>query len=309
MNILVLTNSDILSGPTLKYLLETNQLGGVGFVQSSERQVLPMLEGLGLGSDHTLSLKREDWVKVMTRFIEERQIQSVWVLTFPWIIPSKLLEISDLTFVNFHFGLLPKYKGADPIFWQLKNREQEGGVTIHLMSEQVDEGPILLQKKLRIIPGENYGLHCKRLGETNKEYLDELFEKLNEKDQSFLTLESEEALFDRKPSEQDLSINWSQQSAEEIEWLVNAANPKYQGARTSIAGIEIRILEVTPVNMEQSVEANPGQIVHADVVYGIVVACRDQEYLRITVVQTSEGYLSGVKLFNLGFLAGHSFAD
>ena len=71
----------------------------------------------------------------------------------------------------------------------------------------------------------------------------------------------------------------------------------------------MRILEVTPVSLEQAAQAEPGQIVHADVVYGVVVACINNEYLRITVVNTAEGYMSGVKLFNLGFLPGQRFTS
>ena len=193
------------------------------------------------------------------------------------------------------------------MFWQLKNQEKAGGLTIHLMNEHVDEGPVFLRKEMRIVPGENYGLHCRRLGEFLLESMDEVLEVLEDADPKFIELEAESSDYEAKPSEGDLTIDWENQSAEQIEWLVNASNPKYRGAETRCAGYVIRILEVTPVNMEQAVEAKPGQIVHADSIYGLVVACRFDEFIRITVVETAEGFHSGVKLFNLGFGVGHVF--
>jgi len=307
MKVIVLTNSDILSINTIQSLNESGNLAGVGILKKNKSKLTPALKSLGLKDTSLLELERQSWVEVLKDFINKNEVDYVWVLTFPWIIPTDLLSALPNAFVNFHFGLLPKYKGSDPIFWQLKNREELGGVTIHLMNEKIDEGPFLLKQELRIIPGENYGLHCKRLGEMVPPLIDQLFTKLRIPADELTELDFSEAQYDKPPKIQDLTIRWNEQTAEEIEWLVNATNPKYSGANTSIAGFEMRILEVTPVNMEASVEAEPGQIVHADVVYGLVVACLNKEYLRVTVVQTAEGYLSGIKLFNLGFTAGHKF--
>ena len=47
--------------------------------------------------------------------------------------------------VNYHNGLLPKYRGVGATLWSIYNCEKESGFTFHRMNEEFDEGPILLQ--------------------------------------------------------------------------------------------------------------------------------------------------------------------
>ena len=309
MKVLLLTNSNTLSIPAIKKIKDDGLLVGVGVLKKHVNLLASSIHAAGVAHEEILQLERSSWVEELSLFIKEHHVETVWVLTFPWVIPESLLSVLPNRFVNFHFGLLPKYKGADPIFWQLKNSEELGGVTIHLMNDQVDEGPVLLKEELRVIPGENYGLHSRRLGEMVPSMVEKILSLLKSQPNEFLTLKSVDKAFDQKPTEDDLTIKWGEQSATEIEYLINATNPKYGGAFTVVAGVEMRILEVTPVSLEQAAQAEPGQIVHADVVYGVVVACINNEYLRITVVNTAEGYMSGVKLFNLGFLPGQWFTS
>jgi methionyl-tRNA formyltransferase len=306
MKILVCCNSDMLAIPTLLKLKEQGLLQGVCIPEMSQETLMPALEALNLGVELTC-LSRNTWTSTLEILLQRLEVNCVWVLTFPWIFPQTLLESIPHGFVNFHFGLLPKYKGCDPIFWQIRNKEAFGGITMHHMNEHIDEGPVILQESVRIMPGETYGLHCLRLGQHNAGLVERVTNLLTSTKNKPLLLEASDQVFSQKPNECDLEIDWMNQSADEIECLVNASNPKYGGAKTRIAGFEMYVLEVTPVNLENKVEAKPGQIIHADSTYGLVVYCSDGESVRITVVRTREGYLSGVKLFNLGFNAGHVF--
>lgn len=47
--------------------------------------------------------------------------------------------------LNLHHGPLPKYRGILPINWALKNKEIKHGVTIHEITEGIDDGPIISQ--------------------------------------------------------------------------------------------------------------------------------------------------------------------
>ncbi len=307
MKVFVLCNSDSLAIPTIAKLKEKEMLTGIGITtKRAEQQLLPQLLEIGL-DEKPIVLNRKDCVDVIKRVVKKNEVDAVWVLTFPFIIPSELLHLPPKGFVNFHFGLLPNYKGADPIFWQIKNKEADGGVTIHQMTEEVDEGPVLLQEKMPIMPGETYGLHCVKLGTFTSDLIDRVVEIQTSKDSDFLSLKTNGSIIEKKPQEEDLQIDWGKYSAEEVECLVNATNPKYGGARTSMNDVLIRVLEVTPVNLSEAIEAEPGQIIMADATYGVIVACADMQCVRITMVQTADGYFSGVKLFNMGFVQGHKF--
>ena len=54
--------------------------------------------------------------------------------------------------INIHLSELPKYRGARGINWALKNNENFQGVTIHLIDELLDHGPIIAQTRFSIYP-------------------------------------------------------------------------------------------------------------------------------------------------------------
>ena len=67
--------------------------------------------------------------------------------------------INEFNIINSHPSLLPKYGGSGMYGRYvheavMKNEERESGVTIHKVSEEYDEGEILLQKKMTISQGE-----------------------------------------------------------------------------------------------------------------------------------------------------------
>lgn len=66
------------------------------------------------------------------------------------ILPRELLLIPKKGCINRHSSLLPKYRGLYPIFWAMLNKEKEVGVTIHLMDEVIDHGPIICQEVVPI---------------------------------------------------------------------------------------------------------------------------------------------------------------
>lgn len=72
----------------------------------------------------------------------------------PYILKSRLLNTPRLGCINAHHASLPKYRGMMPTFWQMFHGETTVGITIHYMSEAIDEGYGLLQEELSIQPGE-----------------------------------------------------------------------------------------------------------------------------------------------------------
>ncbi|MFW6438122.1 MAG: methionyl-tRNA formyltransferase [Armatimonadota bacterium] len=85
----------------------------------------------------------------------------------PQIFRKKLLALPQLGCVNVHAGPLPRYRGMLPTFWVLYEREAETAVTVHFMNEMLDDGPIILQEPVPILPGEtqaNLMRRCKIVG-------------------------------------------------------------------------------------------------------------------------------------------------
>lgn len=55
--------------------------------------------------------------------------------------------LSLATPLNAHPGLLPEYRGLDPVLWSVSRRDPVGA-TVHVVTEGIDEGPILLRGEL-----------------------------------------------------------------------------------------------------------------------------------------------------------------
>ena len=79
----------------------------------------------------------------------------ILVQMFPRRLPPSILAIPRLGCVNVHPSLLPRYRGPDPVGWQLYNGESQLGITCHRMDAAFDTGPILLQWTLPIHPDDN----------------------------------------------------------------------------------------------------------------------------------------------------------
>lgn len=88
----------------------------------------------------------------------------------PYILKAKVLSIPSKGCINIHHAPLPRYRGMMPTFWQLFHKEDSVGLTVHYMTDKVDEGQALLQERLKIEPGESldhligrakrHGAHC-----------------------------------------------------------------------------------------------------------------------------------------------------
>jgi methionyl-tRNA formyltransferase len=66
------------------------------------------------------------------------------------IFRRALIELAPKGCLNLHTALLPKYRGLMPTFWALKNGEKETGVSVFLVDEGIDSGPIVVQKRVPI---------------------------------------------------------------------------------------------------------------------------------------------------------------
>lgn len=86
--------------------------------------------------------------------VRDEGVDLIAVAAFSRILKKVIIAAPPLGCLNVHPSLLPKYRGPNPMYWVLANRESVTGVTIHYIDEGVDTGPILLQRELPISPGE-----------------------------------------------------------------------------------------------------------------------------------------------------------
>jgi|SRR3989344_3866109 len=82
--------------------------------------------------------------------LKGQQVDLIVVACYGKILPKEMLEIPKYGALNVHPSLLPKYRGPAPVPATILDGEEETGVSIILMDEQVDHGPILASTKYEI---------------------------------------------------------------------------------------------------------------------------------------------------------------
>jgi methionyl-tRNA formyltransferase len=84
--------------------------------------------------------------------MKELGVELIVVVAYGRILPAAILDVPAYKPLNVHGSLLPKYRGAAPIQWAIADQEAETGVTIMIMEEGLDTGPMLRKGSLPIGP-------------------------------------------------------------------------------------------------------------------------------------------------------------
>ncbi len=95
----------------------------------------------------------------------------VVVAAYGQILPPSVLTIPEFGCINVHASLLPAYRGASPITAAILDGLEETGVTIMLMDEGMDTGPVLAQARQPILPKETAASLGDRLAQQGAELL------------------------------------------------------------------------------------------------------------------------------------------
>lgn len=104
----------------------------------------------------------------------------VFVVVAFRMMPKILFEMPEIGTFNLHASLLPDYRGAAPINFAVINGEEKTGATTFFINEKIDEGNILLQEELAILPDENAGNLHDRLMEMGAKLVVKTLDGLSE---------------------------------------------------------------------------------------------------------------------------------
>lgn len=98
-------------------------------------------------------LKRKEFDRKITNILKKNSVELILLIGFMRVLSSDFCQEWRDRLINVHPSLLPKYAGGmDSSIHEevIKNGEKETGCTIHFVTEDVDGGPILIQKKCRV---------------------------------------------------------------------------------------------------------------------------------------------------------------
>jgi formyltetrahydrofolate-dependent phosphoribosylglycinamide formyltransferase len=97
---------------------------------------------------------REAFEAALDRELRARAIDLVALAGFLRILTPGFIRGWEGRILNIHPSLLPKYQGLDTHARALAAGDREAGCTVHVVTERLDDGPILAQARVPVLPGD-----------------------------------------------------------------------------------------------------------------------------------------------------------
>lgn len=304
---MVLCNNEM-AIPALQQLYMSGSLHVV-IVPEKNAVLFSMLKQLLAGTSVTLvSVHKKNLEAVIRKTVAEKNITAAWLMTFAYIIPKPLLNLLPGGFINFHYGLLPQYRGANPVLAQMTNGETHTGITIHIIDENIDTGPIVMQERISIEERDTFGIQLHKLGILGASMAMKLLQlcRLSPIPPS-LPQDESKATYYKKPVAADLMIKWDTMSSQQIIRLINACNPWNKGAGAMINNTGINLVDAEPCNTILTEQSLPGTIIALDELKGLQINCLNNKVINVNIISINEGLFAAKRLLDFGVKPGDRF--
>jgi phosphoribosylglycinamide formyltransferase-1 len=121
--------------------------------------------------DHKNFSSREDFDKKMSEEIEKSGAKIICLAGFMRLLSGWFTKKYSGRILNIHPSLLPAFKGADAVGDAIKAKAKKSGCTVHLVTEEMDSGPMLMQAEVEVFSNDTKEtLAAKILKEEHKIY-------------------------------------------------------------------------------------------------------------------------------------------
>lgn len=157
------------------------------------------------------------------------------------MLAAPLLALPTHGALNMHGSLLPKFRGRAPVNWAVLAGERETGATLHYMTIKPDDGDIVAQTAVPILPDDTAREVFDKVTVAAEMTLDRALPSLIAGTAQRQPQDQAKASYFGRRRPEDGVIDWNR-DAGTIHNLVRAVAPPYPGAFTAIGGVSARVL-------------------------------------------------------------------
>lgn len=171
MNVaLFVSGSGSLIAPFVEFDRENSDFDVVCVVSDRECKALSVAEFYGIET-YVFDKMDDD----LLNYLSNNMVDMVCLAGFLKIIPGDFIEMFDKPILNTHPSLIPKFCGmgmhGDKVHKAvIKAGEKSSGVSIHLVTREVDAGPIVEQIKCEVLDGDTFEILRGRVQDLEKEW-------------------------------------------------------------------------------------------------------------------------------------------
>ena len=197
-----------------------------------------------------------------------RELEPDLVITIAYgrLVKATELSLPKHGWLNVHFSLLPRWRGAAPVQRAILQGDSETGISIFRLEEGMDTGPVYATHKVSLNGSETYGALLNELSLLAAPVLLTVLTQI-ESGESPNPQKEDGATLAPKLSKEEARINWLQ-SAPEIERQVRAMNP-WPIAWTTFNDKRLSILK----SSVRDLAGNPGEILSLN---PFVIGCGEE---------------------------------
>ncbi|CAK9832641.1 Methionyl-tRNA formyltransferase, mitochondrial [Anthophora retusa] len=230
------------------------------------------------------------------------------LVSFGYLIPSKIINAFPLGMINVHGSLLPRWRGAAPIIYTLMHGDSQAGITImKIKPKKFDIGEIILQKQIDIDENETLPKLYTKLAKLGANLLEETFENLLELLQSAKPQDETKVTYAPKITSKLSLINWSEMSAT-IVYNLHRALLGEHAVTTSFQNIKIKLYDVqkfVSASITTKFEGEiPGTVMYDRKGKALIVKCKGETFVSVKKITVQGKRCMSAHDFYNGFICG-----
>ena len=167
-------------GSNLQSLIDavaSGQLNASLSIVISNRDDAQGLERAGRAGIEAITLShrgwpsREEYDRALVRELQQRHVDLVCLAGFMRVLGPAFVDAFPNRVLNIHPSLMPSFPGVDPQRQALEHGVKVAGVTVHLVTSELDNGPIVVQRTVPVLDDDNVEtLSARILAEEHRAY-------------------------------------------------------------------------------------------------------------------------------------------
>ncbi len=236
-------------------------------------------------SPHTLKDNDEEY-----NFLKKLDADLAIVVAYGQIIPKKFLNLTKKGFINIHGSILPKWRGAAPIQRSIMNLDDETGISIMKINEELDSGPISNIYKIKLGMNNNSLEISEKLSLLAAEKILDNVDEIMENKAQFINQDHEKATYAKKIKKAEGKIDWNDK-AQNILGKINGLFPS-PGAFFNFSGERFKILKAEIGNGKGKI----GEVISDK----LEIVCNNDQSIKILEIQRQGKKAQKIGEFMLG---------
>jgi len=236
-------------------------------------------------SPNTLKGNKEEY-----EYIKRLNADLAIVVAYGQIIPKTFLSLTKKGFFNIHASVLPKWRGAAPIQRSIMNLDEEVGISIMKIVEELDSGPISNIYKIKLDHNENAQEISEKLSLLAAEKILDNVDDILEDKAKFTEQDHTKATYAKKIDKTEGRVNWNDEALNII-GKINGLFPT-PGAYFNFNGERYKILKAAIGNGI----GKAGEVLSSK----LEIACNNNQSIKILEIQRQGKKSQKIEEFMLG---------